>query len=291
MHRSESWDDLRHVLRVAREGSVSAAARSLGVNHATVLRRVAAVEARFGLNLFEKSLNGYKPAEAHAGVFEAIAEIETAVIGLARVVQGQKAPLSGIVRVTATDTFCHSVLPQIIQQLHSGSSQLRIELINSNHHVDLARMDAELSVRIGQSLSEDMEGDIVAELGFAAFTAPDYAGSQWVGLAGPLSRSVPAQWMADTLNPAQSVSAADSFLTVRELAAAGLGLAILPAFLGNSDSRLERRDVGLAPMQVPIWVAGHRDMLSVPRIRAARAFLGKALRARQDYLRGVPTRS
>ncbi|WP_417248931.1 LysR family transcriptional regulator [Celeribacter sp.] len=78
MHKA-NWDDYRYVLAVARAGSVSGAARELGVNHATVLRRVAGIEARLGVELFEKSVRGYEIAPEKLRLIEAAREVEAAV--------------------------------------------------------------------------------------------------------------------------------------------------------------------------------------------------------------------
>ena len=288
MHRSENWDDLRFVLRVAREGSVSAAARSLGVNHATVLRRVAAVERRYDLGIFDKSLHGYKVAASHGRIIEAIGEIETAVLGLERAVKGLQAPLRGVVRLTATDTFCHAILPQIIQSFHQSSQELRIELVNSNQQLDLGRLDADLTIRLTDFLPEDLDGERAGEMGFGTYAARGSRPNAWIGLSGAIARSKPANWMVATLGGTDMAVTADSFLTARELAAAGLGAAALPVVLGDQDTRLARVDMGMPAMAVQIWVASHIDLMRVPRIRAVRAFVVRALSENGPYLRGSP---
>ena len=288
MNRNDNWDDLRFLLCVARHGSVSAAARALGVNHATVLRRVAAVEERTGLSIFEKSLSGYKVGAAHAKLISALEDVEQSVTAFDRLVKGAQAPLRGLVRLTATDTFCHALLPEILGALHKASDGLRIELISSNQHLDLARLDADLSVRVTDRLPDDLDGVQAGLLGFGAFRAKGQALANWIGLAGPLQRSKPALWMADHVDPARIVAAADSFLTVQAMVSSGLGMAILPAFLGDGDPGLERIAGPLEVAPVPVWVAAHKDLAHVPRIQAARKFVTEALFERADHLRGAP---
>ena len=113
MHR-DNWDDLRYVLAVSETGSVSAASRMLKVNQATVLRRIAAFEDRQGAEVFERSPQGYQVPSDRLRLVEAAREVRNAIDTVGRILQGAEAQLSGVVRVTSTDTFCISVLPDVV---------------------------------------------------------------------------------------------------------------------------------------------------------------------------------
>lgn len=285
MHK-ENWDDLRFVLAVAESGSVSAAARLLGVNHATVLRRVAAFEEAQGGPVFEKSLRGYAVRPERLRVIEAAREVQLAVLGVGHLMQGVGAALRGAVRVTSTDTFCLSVLPPIVAHLQQDEPGLRIDLHCTNAHLDMGRMQADVAVRPAEQLSDDLDGRKVGRLGFAIYGTSE-AGDRWLGLAGPLGRSVVAGWMAGRIDPVQVVGAADSFIILREMAAAGQGLAMLPCCLGDPDPRLTRHSALRDKVSVPIWVACHADLAGAPRIRAVRDRLALALEAEGPRLAGL----
>lgn len=286
MHR-DNWDDLRFVLAVAETGSVSAAARALGVNHATVLRRVAAFEERHGVMVFERTATGYAVPRDRHRLIEAAREAEAAHLAVARLVAGARAPLAGAVRVTSTDSFCMAVLPAVLQRLRTAAPGLRIDLICSNAHADLARIEAEIAVRPAETLPEDLVGEAVAELGFAAYApAADPGIEAWLGLSGALARSRAARWMEERVVPAALAGAADSFVVLREMAAAGQGRAILPCILGDGDPRLVRLAGLVAEIAVPVWVACHADLADAPRLAAVRARLAAALRGEADRLRG-----
>ena len=274
MHK-ENWDDLRFLLAVAENGSVSAASRRLGVNHATVLRRIAAFEERHGGEIFDRTPKGYAVPADRQGVIDAAREVENAVLALERVVEGTQTPLKGVVRVTSTDTLCHSILPPILAQLRKETPELRIELICSNSHLDLARLDADITVRPAVSLGEGLTGEIGSELGFAAYGRKELP---WLGMSGPIANSMPAEWLEQTVDEAEFAAKADSFLTLREMAAAGLGKAILPTVLGDPDRRLDRVNCDIPGGAVPVWVASHPDMVEVPRIREVSSLLLKGLR-------------
>ena len=275
MHK-DNWDDLRFVLAVAQSGSVSAAARALGVNHATVLRRIASFEDRHGTSVFDKSPRGYTIPPDRQGVIDAALEVETAILSVQRLIEGAQAPLRGVVRVTSTDTLCLHALPSILADLHEHAHDLRVDLICSNAHLDLARLDADITVRPAMALPDDLTGARVGVLGFAVY-ATTAAPERWLGMSGAISNARAATWLAGQIQSEAPTGAADSFVTLREMAATGLGRAVLPCFLGDADPRLHRLGPVLVEASVDIWVASHPDMAEIPRIRAVREHLTQGL--------------
>lgn len=282
----ENWDDLRFVLAVAEEGSVSGAARRLGVNHATVLRRVAAYEDAAGMTLFDRTVRGYAVPSPMDRVIEAAREVDRAVQAVGRVLRGTLAPLAGEVRVTSTDSLCHCVLAPIVARLRTVSPELTVELMCSNRHLDLGRTDADIAVRPAAALPDDLVGEVAAVLGFGLYRARGAVTEDWLGLSGPLVRSGVGRWIAESVDRARIVTRADSFIVLRELAAEGLGIAAMPDFLGAEDLRLERVEGVLPDLPVDLWVASHADLAHVPRIAAARRRLVEALAAQAGRLRG-----
>ncbi len=146
MH-SDNWDDLRFVLAVADSGTVSGAARSLGVNHATVLRRVAAFEERYGAEIFERTAKGYAIRSDRLRMIEAARDVGNAVESVAQMLRGAQAPIRGSVRVSSTDTFCQFVLPEVLRDLHKAVSGLSLALISTNAYSDFSPSQADIAVR------------------------------------------------------------------------------------------------------------------------------------------------
>jgi DNA-binding transcriptional LysR family regulator len=286
MHNRINWDDLRYVLAVTAAGSVSGAARALQVNHATVLRRIASFETAHNIEIFDKSARGYAILDDRLKVIEAVREVETAIKAVHQVIEGTQAPLRGIVRVTSTDTFCNIVLPPMLARLQALVGELRVELLSTNAHLDMSRLHADITVRPARTLPDELEGEVAASLAFDVYAVPECDSDSWLGLSGTLSRSVVADWFADRVHDRSVRGAADSFLTLRELAISGLGQAILPCVLGDGDARLERRRAVMPPLAVDIWVASHRDLAQVPRISAVRRLLVTALNGDRHRLAG-----
>lgn len=281
------WDDIRYVLAVAREGSLAGAARALGVNHATVLRRVAGFEEALGVTIFERTARGYRVAPRRGRVLRAMQEMEAAALGVERALSAAHAPLAGIVRVTSTDSLCLAVLPRIAARLMAEVEGLTIELNSQNLPSDLARLDADIAVRPAMALPENLVGIRAARMGFAVYAAPGGA-EGWLGLAGSLTRARPAAWLDQAVAPETITGRSDSFVVLREMAAAGQGRAVLPCILGDDDTRLVRLEGAMPEMAVDLWVASHADLADVPRIRRLRDMLAEALAGEAEGLLGDP---
>lgn len=283
MH-SENWDDLRYILAVAEGGSVSAAARTLGVNHATVLRRVAAFEERHGVSLFEKGARGYTIPPDRLRIVEAAREAEAAIAAVGRLMQGRAAPAAGRVRITTTDTFSLTVVPPILASLESPGGP-RFELLTSNGHLDFARLHADITIRPAPRLPDDLSGVRAADLAFAAYGRPGVAA--WLGVRGALASSPVSAWLAEKTPPEALAGSADSFPVLRAMAEAGLGRAILPCILGDASPLLERLPDVPAGVSVPVWVASHVDLAEAPRLRNLRAAIAEGLARHAGALAGI----
>ncbi|WP_417243745.1 LysR family transcriptional regulator [Celeribacter sp.] len=288
MHKT-NWDDFRFVLAVARMGSVSAAARALGVNHATVLRRVAGIEQRLGVELFEKSVRGYDIAPEKLRLIEAAREVEAAVNAVERMAQAGEAPLAGVIRLTSTDAFCHEILPPIVARMSMKTPDLSFELLCTNAHTDLSRLHADVTVRPTFKLPEDLYGEVAGQMAFGFYAAEGVREDHWLSLSGTIARLHFAQKMRERLERDGAVfrASADSFLTLRAMAEAGLGRAMLPCIIGDQSPTLHRVYAPVDMPPVPVFVASHADLADAPRLRQARARIAAALEAEEERLLGI----
>lgn len=282
MH-SQNWDDLRFVLAVAEEGSVSAAARILRVNHATVLRRIAAYEDRIGLQIFDRTAQGYVVPTDHSRVIDAAREVQAAITAMDRVAQGVESKLGGTLRITTTDTVCVSVMPAVIAELHTAGEGLRVEMSCTNAHLNLSRLEADITIRPAMRLADGLVGERSGVLGVAAYAPADDLDVPWLGLRGVLDRSA----MADAIEAeTQTTDGADSFVALREMVAAGLGQTLLPCAIAEGDARLRRLDRPDLERRVPIWVASAADIGGTLRLREIRSRIATALARQADRLLG-----
>ncbi len=277
-----SWDDIRYVLAVADHGSVAAAARELGVNHATVLRRIAAFETREGLRVFDKTPRGYQVSPDRRSLVEAMREAGDAFGHVDRMIEAERPRMTNAIRLTSTDTFSFALLPPLVSDL-SADLDTPVEIVTANTHLDLARFQAHITVRPALTLPPELSGDCAGTFRFGVYAAQG-GDDVWLGLSGPLGRSMAGDWMRARGGGARLAS--DSFLMLASLVALGRGRALLPVFFGDIWPGIERIDMphDLAP--VPVWVASHRDYARSGRLRRVRKVLLEGLTALGPQMMG-----
>jgi len=286
-----NWDDLRFVLAVAEAGSLNRAAQRLGVSHATVLRRISAVEEHVGDSVFIKSHRGYELRPDRLALVENAKRVQDVMNAIERELSGEQAQLSGTVRITSTDSLSQTVLPAIIAQISKAYPDLQITVLSSNSHLNFERLSADVTVRPSVKLEENLFGVCVGNLDCALYDGPQKS-KRWLGYFGPLARSVPAQWMAQNVPSTEIDHVADSFVVLAEMAASNLGQVILPTVIGENHPQLERASRHLDDWSVPLWVASQRELADTARFQVVRDMLVEALKQNpMSLLRENPAQS
>jgi len=294
MHKLR-WDDLQFVLAVADQGSLAAAARLLGVNHATVLRRVSAFEARHSIELFERQANGYRLTPESKPILDSIRAVQATIDGLQRTMAGHGSVLEGDLRLTSTDSLCRAVLPRHIQRFQNSHPRMQIELRVTNSRLNFAQLDADITVRPAKELPADLTGEHVCDLAFRIYGAPAYfadngsedpARHRWLGLSNAFKDTPIGHW-EDSIIPTEAVACrSDSFVTLCQLAELGMGLAMAPCCLGDLSPGLVRAPMFPTEIRTKLWVAAHPDMMRSPKIQSCIAFFADALRSDVALLHG-----
>ncbi|MEQ9038430.1 MAG: LysR family transcriptional regulator [Silicimonas sp.] len=279
-----NWDDLRFVLAVADQGSVASAARMLGVNHATVLRRIAAFETRHGMKVFEKTPTGYRVSPDRLALIEALRAASHAVGQVERLIDSHRPGVSTGIRITSTDAFCFFILPDIIAGLSEKISS-PVSILSGNAHLDFGRLQADITVRPAVKLPEDLAGTRASSFRFGVFAA-EGGQDTWLGLEGAIARSRGGEWVRRITGAGEPGLSSDSFIVLAGLAAAGRGKAILPLFVGDAWDGLHRVDVLDDIPPTPLWVASHVDLQESGRLKRARKYLADALAAQEGRLLG-----
>jgi molybdate transport repressor ModE-like protein len=293
------WDDLRYVLAVASQGSLAGAARSLGVNHTTVLRRVGTFEKQLGLRLFERLPGGYVLTAGGEELIAAAGHIDETVTALERRLAGQDLRLTGTVRVTTTDTLMGSILPEILAEFRKSHPGIQVEIAVSNLMFNLTKRDADVAIRPAKAPSQTLVGRRVAKVAFAIYGSPGYLEKHktselnkhhWVGPDDSLADTAVARWMGAQLPDSEITLRADSLLALRQAAQAGLGLAALPCYLGDTVPDLVCVHRPIAEMETALWILTHEDLRHTGRIRAFTEFAAKAFGHRRALLEGAQAR-
>jgi DNA-binding transcriptional LysR family regulator len=294
------WDDLRYFLAVGNAGSLAGAARTLGVNHTTVLRRIGAFEQRLGLRLFERLPTGYVLTAGGEQLIAAARHIDATVTTLERKLAGQDLQLAGTVRVTTTDTVMGSILPAILAEFRHSYPGIQLEIAVSNLMFNLTKREADVAIRPAADPPETLIGRRIAGIAFAIYGSPDYlarrgktlglADHQWVAPDESLAGTAVAQWMRTQLPQAEITLAADSLLALRQAAQAGLGLVVLPCYLGDTSPDLVCVHQPIPELETALWILTHSDLRHTARVRAFTEFAGNAFARRRELLEGALAR-
>ena len=290
-----AWDDLRFVLAIARSGNLRAAAAALGVNHSTMFRRLNAAEAALGAKLFERLAAGYRPTEAGLRLIEAAERIETETLALDRELTGRDTRLTGTLRVTASETLAFGMLTgeiAIFRQRHPG---IVVELLVDNRVLDLSRREADIALRATRPAQGDLFGRKLADVrwcfyGAAGAPAPrsrrelaQYPIVRWAEASQPTKA---AAWLAENMADAPAGYRTGSLVNQFMAAKAGLGLALLPCYLGDADDGLVRVLAPLPDLITELWLITHRSLKDTARIRAFMEVVGDGLKRRMATISG-----
>jgi DNA-binding transcriptional LysR family regulator len=295
MHRLD-WNDLRFLLAVADEGSLSAAARALNVNHSTVLRRIGRFEAQLAVRLFERLPTGYVLTAAGEALANSARQISDTVAGVERRIVGQDLRLSGNVRVATTDTLALNLLPAMLARFRRRHSEVQIELATGNTQADLTRRDADVALRPTLRPPDNLIGRRVCGVAYAIYAAPSYLKEHaarsalpkhvWLAPDDGMANTVIGRYMARTLPAVTTSFRANSLASLSCAAAAGLGICVLPCYVGDSSRGLERVRAPLPEVATDLWLLTHEDLRKTARVRAVIDFLSEAFTAEKDLLEG-----
>lgn len=168
------WNELRTFIEVARDGSLSAAARRLGLTQPTVGRHIDALETSFGLTLFTRSSRGLTPTPAALALAPHAQAMAAAAAAFARAASGEAAADSGTVRLTASDVIGCEVLPPMLAAFRADHPGIAIELVLTNRTEDLARRDADIAVRMVRPTQSGLVARRVGSSRIALYAHRDY---------------------------------------------------------------------------------------------------------------------
>ena len=159
------WDDVRFFLAVARAGSLSGAARVLGVGHVTVGRRIALFEERLGVTLLNRTPDGFTVTSAGDAILRQCMAMENAALDLERTAAGRDSLVAGSVRVTTTEALAYQVVAPAIATLRQAHPGLQVDLVVGVRSLDIARRDADLAVRFARPSAPDLICRKLGEVG------------------------------------------------------------------------------------------------------------------------------
>jgi DNA-binding transcriptional LysR family regulator len=290
------WDDVRYFLAVAREGSVRAAAERLGVNHSTVLRRIAQLEERLGVRLFEKLPSGYRLTEAGEEVLEFASQMEVSSNLLETRVFGRDQSVRGLLRVTlAPPLATHLLMPDFADfaRLHPD---IEMEILSSGELANLTNREADVAIRVvydRKSLPLNVHGLKGPELFGGVYISLDRLAAWRAGASDPIRWIVISphglpDWAREgevraTGVPFGTTDAEAQIVAVRQ----GLGMTTLPCFVGDADALLVRVPGTDSHMYGTLWLLTLGETRKTKRVRLFTEFVSRRLAVYAPLLAGL----
>ncbi|MDH3232353.1 MAG: LysR family transcriptional regulator [Alphaproteobacteria bacterium] len=291
------WDDLKVFLAVARAGSLRGAARALGVNHATVTRRLKALEAGLGTTVFDRTPDAFVLAQAGEELLRSAERIEDEILAAQRLIAGRDADPAGVVRISMPWAVMHGFLAEKIVAFSVRYPTIELDIELSDAFSDLSRREADVSIRMAHEVTDDVVGRRLGQYAKAIYASPEFFKSRdpsdrqngeavWIGWGGEEAAGR-ASWTRQTPFPELAVRHRMPTHALQVAAAkAGLGLTMLPCFLGDTEPGLVRAP-GASPIpDRSLWLLLHDDLRKAARVRAFVDFIAEAIGQARPLLEG-----
>ncbi|QYG00364.1 MULTISPECIES: LysR family transcriptional regulator [Massilia] len=270
------WSDVRIFLAVVRGGSFGEAARTLGVSHPTVGRRIKALEDEAQQALFRRTRDGLVLTDAGDGVLALAESMENSALAMERRLAGNHDRLEGMLRISSAEWFAGYVLAPVLAELTRRHPAVVPEVIASYRLLDLSRREADVAFRLVPFSEPDIVQRRLMSMAYGVYGSADTASALQadpasVGLVlmnTAQSHFPDVAWLLDRFPLSRRVFTSTSRAVQAQMCLQGMGIAVLPRPLGDALSGLQRIDMPDQPPGRDIWVGYHHDLRHMDRLRA-----------------------
>ncbi|MBT9515032.1 MAG: LysR family transcriptional regulator [Acidovorax sp.] len=286
------WNQLKAFLQTAQTGSLSAAARKLGLTQPTLSRQVAAIEQQMGVTLFERVGKAMVLTPTGLDLLEHARAMGAAAEALGLAASGRSQAVGGVVSVSASDAVAAYLLPPLVQRLHAQEPGIAIEVISSNALSDLLRREADIAIRHVKPEQPDLIARLVREA-----QACFYASEAWVQVHGHPRTAEDAAHLPFVgsdrngqylgylrqhglnLNEDNFSCYSDHTVAHWALVRQGMGIGAMMNEIARTTPGMVRVLDDLPPVRFPIWLVSHRELRTSRRIRVVFKALAEGLKA------------
>ncbi len=288
-------DDWLLVAEVATRASLVRAAEALGISHATAFRRLGALEQSLGVRLFERRAGRYQPSAAGETLAAAGRAMRAQADATLLRVQGQDQRPRGLVRMASTEGVIGGLLLPLLPALRLALPEIQLQASARNDFHNLSQREADLALRPAPQPPPHLIGQRIGPLRHAIyaqraqarrFQRAPLAQQPWLALDDSAAGSKALQWLAGQLPLEQVALRFSGLLMVRAACLQGLGLAVLPCFLGDAEPGLLRLGEPLPDCDSELWLLSHPELRETARVKAVRVHLLQALAGQQALLAG-----
>jgi DNA-binding transcriptional LysR family regulator len=281
MASNVGWELYRSFLGVLKEGSLSGAARALGITQPTVGRHIAALEGALGVALFTRSQVGLMPTEIALALRSYAEAMESTAASLERTATSHGEGVRGVVRVSASDVIGVEVLPPIVTRLRDRHPDLKIELVLTDRVQDLLRLEADIAVRMVRPDQGQLVARRIGQIELGLHARKEYLSrhgeprnlgelsSHWIiGYDQPSAFVRKAEKLLRSFSRDTFSLLTDSNLAQLALIRSGAGIGVCQVPIAKRDDALTRVLTKHFSLQLETWVTMHEDLRNSPRCRA-----------------------
>ena len=274
------WEDLRHFIALAETGTLSGAARALKVDHATVGRRVSALERVLGGPLVDRLPKRWVLTESGHRVQDLARGMQMQAHALERAVRAQVQPLSGTVTLSTPPIFASQFLAPRLAILRRLYPDLHLTLLGAKAVASLSQQEADIAVRISRPREASSVTRKIGTMEFWLYAAPGYDAkpeAEWEFIAydHSMDDAVEQAWLREFAGDRPIVFRANDLVSQIAAARAGVGIAALPCFVALPDPALAALTVDLKRATRDIYLVVHTDLRRMPAVRAVLEFVAE----------------
>lgn len=286
-----NWDDMRLFLAVARTGSISGAAKQLGVQHSTVSRRMRSLEEKLGARLIERKKTGYELTLAGENIKQSALRIEREMLAVDEALLGKDANLVGPLKVAAINNMASSALMPMFARFSEENPKIDLHIMVSNTDASLAQREADVAIRLTNTPTDTLVGKRLLTVASTIYGSREYLNSvkqqaiepRWIGVnCCVFHKTWTRQYCA---HQSHNFYSDDTLLTLAAIKE-GLGVSYLPCFLGDSDPLLARYCDPDPQHDLGLWILLHPDLKRTARVLAFREFMIQGIRNKRDLFEG-----
>ncbi|MEZ4318727.1 MAG: LysR family transcriptional regulator [Myxococcota bacterium] len=284
------WDDVQIFLQVAEQGSLSAAARSLELNHSTVYRRVKALEDELGVRLFERESGRYTLTEAGTAVLPSARRASEALLAFQTGVEGHDDSLVGGVRLTAPESLLPMLTPHLAP-FRTAFPGIELQVAFTDRFLDVAKRETDVALRPIPRPEPGAVGRRVAGVAWTVYAPAevpeaDVSGLPWAVYSDELARLRAVEWRLAHHADEPVIMTVNSVPAMRSVICGARCRGLLPCFAGDPAPDLRRVRPPIPEAASALWLLVHPDLRHTARIRATVDYLWTAFRAEVAVLEG-----
>ena len=284
------WNRARAFLVTAEEGSLSAAARALGMAQPTLGRQVDALEQELGVTLFQRVGRGLVLTPGGLALLDHVRAMGDAANRVSLSAFGQSQSIEGSICISASETYAAVLLPPIIAKLRLAEPRIKIEIIASHTTSDLRRREADIALRNFRPTEPDLIAKKIRDVPARLFATPNYIRqlgnpqdvadlnqADFINIASSDVFMNTLNGLGFTLTPDNFPILSENYLVMWELVKHGLGLGILDSNIGDREPLVQRVLPQMEPLIFPLWLVAHRELHTSQRIRVVFDLLSQEL--------------